>query len=254
MPARHNSPVWLWMNLLSLDAPLVALVWQDFLARIQSSPLRPAGRWTLGLTVWAIYLADRLLDVRHTATEVETTRHAFYRRNRLFAMVLLAMVLLVDVVIALQWLRPAVFDNGLLVALAVSGYLVVFPAWRIRARRWKQPMAAVLFTTGVFIVAWTWTAQPWQVLLWPALALALLFAGNMVMVETWKPGMSTGAGWWSMLLLMVVCLLMGGSPWYFAVAASAAGLAILDRFGGRLSQDGRGVLADLVLLTPLLFR
>jgi hypothetical protein len=58
------QPVWLWMNLLSLDAPLVALVWQDLLARCYGTLLLPAGRTVLGLTVWAIYIADRLMDVR----------------------------------------------------------------------------------------------------------------------------------------------------------------------------------------------
>lgn len=58
----------MWPNLLSLDAPAVALVWQDFLARTFGIPLRMPARLVLGLTVWAIYLGDRLLDVRGPAT------------------------------------------------------------------------------------------------------------------------------------------------------------------------------------------
>ncbi len=34
MGLAKPTPVWLWLNLLSLDAPLVALIWQDFLARL----------------------------------------------------------------------------------------------------------------------------------------------------------------------------------------------------------------------------
>ena len=68
MPDRVRPPIWLWFNVLSLDAPLIALVWQDFLSRCYPTMLLPQGRAVRGLTVWAIYLADRLLDVRHPAT------------------------------------------------------------------------------------------------------------------------------------------------------------------------------------------
>ena len=56
------TPLWLWPNLLSLDAPLVALVWQDFAAHSFGHPLRLPARIVLALTVWAIYVVDRLLD------------------------------------------------------------------------------------------------------------------------------------------------------------------------------------------------
>jgi len=45
---RQRTPVWLWMNLLSLDAPLVAVIWQEFAARCYPSVLHPAGRPMLG--------------------------------------------------------------------------------------------------------------------------------------------------------------------------------------------------------------
>src|SRR5580658_6918484 len=115
MQKRVRPPVWLWFNLLSLDAPVIALVWQDFLSRCYPTALNPIGRCVLGLTVWAIYLADRLLDVRHPATVMEPVRHRFYRRHRDFVRTLLAAILCVDTVVTFLWLRPAVFDNGILV-------------------------------------------------------------------------------------------------------------------------------------------
>jgi hypothetical protein len=48
---------------VSLDAPLVALVWQDFLARCYPHPLLFPARMVLVLTVWAIYIADRSLNL-----------------------------------------------------------------------------------------------------------------------------------------------------------------------------------------------
>src|SRR5580658_6901540 len=116
---RARPPLWLWFNLLSLDAPLIALVWQDFLARCYPTVLHPTGRAVLGLTVWAIYLADRLLDVRFPASAAESVRHQIYRRHRVFAQTLFAIVVCIDLVVTLFWLRPAVFDNGLLLTAGV---------------------------------------------------------------------------------------------------------------------------------------
>src|SRR4051812_25331299 len=105
MPVR--TPAWLWLNLLSLDAPIVALVWQDLAARSFGHPLRPAARIVLGLTVWAVYLADRLLDVRAPGAGQNTARHHFYRRHPTKLSVLLAVVLTVDAFTALVELRRA---------------------------------------------------------------------------------------------------------------------------------------------------
>lgn len=60
----RSKPAWLLPNLLSLDAPLVAVCWQALLAADTGLALRPAAQVALGLTVWLIYIVDRLLDVR----------------------------------------------------------------------------------------------------------------------------------------------------------------------------------------------
>lgn len=247
------------MNVLSLDAPVVALVWQDFLARCYPTVLRPAGRAVLGLTVWAIYLADRLIDVRHTTAEEkpgesESAAHEFFRRHGMIAQLLLAGVLVADLTIALIWLRPTVFSSGLWAAAAVLGYLAVFARWRIGKRLWKQVLAAILFTTGVFLIDWTQTPDPWAVLGWPAAAFGALCAGNLLLIERWQQDLASNRGWVGMMLLAGYCVVFGNSRWDAAVAMSAAGLAILDGGSERLAHDARRVLADAVLLTPLLFR
>ena len=58
---QQISPL-VWLNLVCLDAPLVAVSWQWLFARAFQVPLTNSARLTLFLTAWLIYLADRLAD------------------------------------------------------------------------------------------------------------------------------------------------------------------------------------------------
>jgi hypothetical protein len=259
MQNRVRPPVWLWLNLLSLDAPLIALVWQDFLSRCYPASLRPTGRCALGLTVWAIYLADRLLDVRHAASISESIRHRFYRQHRTFVQWLLAAVACVDILATCLWLRPAVVDNGLVLTAGVVVYLAAFPFAGWDAAAWKKPMAAILFTAGTFLIAWTGAGQSARQLVWPAAAFGALCLGNLLTIERWSCGRAlhtrSMAHRWVWPLFLGICLIcVRNSNWFGAIIASAAGLCALARWGRRISGEARCVLADAVLLTPLLFR
>ncbi len=251
MKSVPRTPVWLWLNLLSLDAPLVAIIWQDFLERCFPSVLRPAGRLTLGLTVWAIYLADRLIDTRYPAQPDERSRHHFYRIHRRAATVLLTAVAAVDALIATLWLRPAVLSTGLWVAAAVLTYLGLFAQLRIEFQQSKRLCAATLFTAGVFLVAWTSTPHALTALTPPALAFCALCFYNLFLVDD-----STQPHWparaaWCVFPLVWGAFWLGDSRWYAAVALSATGLAGLHLARGNFSADARYILADAVLLTPL---
>ncbi|HXJ40728.1 MAG TPA: hypothetical protein VNH18_15715, partial [Bryobacteraceae bacterium] len=155
MPRADRPPLWLWINLLSLDAPLVAVVWQDFLARCYGAPLLPQVRWALGLTVWAIYIADRLLDVRTPASGHEPPLSRFYRTNLWLAAAALALILSADLLITVEWLRPAIRVTGFFVLVATLTYLATFTSSTARSPVWKSASAALLFAAGVFAVAWT---------------------------------------------------------------------------------------------------
>lgn len=253
--ARESPPLWLWLNVLSLDAPIVALIWQDFLSRCIPSILRMPGRYVLGLTVWAIYIADRLIDVRSPPGGEETARHRFYRKNAIAAGLFLTLILAVDLVLALDELRPEVFLNGLPIGGIVLGYLLVFSLGRIQVRFWKQLAGAMLFTAGVFLVSWTTATRPDAIPNAMPLAFGSLCFGNLVLVESWEKHRPIRWFWLWLLALAAICGISGGSRWYGAIAVSAAGLALLDLCAARISApELRGVLADLVLLSPLLIR
>src|ERR1700726_3693665 len=73
------SRPWLWPNLLSLDAPIVALLWQLLFVRCFHGSLGTLPAALLAVAVWLIYVADRTLDAWRGC--VEQPRHEFYRRH-----------------------------------------------------------------------------------------------------------------------------------------------------------------------------
>lgn len=83
--ASSSIPWWLWLNVLSLDAPVVAVLWQWALAQAYGVQMDPINHSTLGLAVWLIYVLDRVLDTRScTEDRSLTPRHAFYQRHSRF--------------------------------------------------------------------------------------------------------------------------------------------------------------------------
>jgi hypothetical protein len=255
MSKRVRPPAWMWFNILGLDAPLIALVWQDFLARCYTTMLLPQGRAVLALTVWAIYLADRILDVRHPAEPLEPPRHRFYRRHRIFAQTLLAIVVSADLFMVRLLVRPRLVYSGLLVGGAVMLYLGAFPL-KGSATRSKKPLAALLFTVGTFLIAGTNIGHPVRDLAWPAAAFCALCLGNLLMIERWTQGRTFGGSrvciW--LLGLLIPVVISCKSNWFEAIVFSAVGLCALAWWGRRMPGDARCALADAVLLTPLLFR
>jgi hypothetical protein len=266
MPSKSEedpAPLWLWPNLLSLDAPLVAMLWQGFLAYRFSLPLRPAGRLVLGLTVWAIYLLDRLLDARRPPSLDEPARHRYYRRHGNLMAALLAVVVTADALIAIFWLGTAILRDGLIPLAGVVVYLAAFHRSGQSAKIPKEIAAAILFTVGTFLTAWA--TLPCLGLAWAALAFFVLCLANMIAIETWEwhelrstmPHVCTR--WLARTYLfwvpaaVIVCALAGSNRWYASVAVSAGACVLLFSFGRRISLEARRALVDGVLLSPILF-
>jgi hypothetical protein len=124
--AKH--PLWLWPNILSLDAPVIAVLWQAFFASSFHVPLTFPAQAALGSTVWALYLADRMLDARRI-TGPATPRHRFPGEHPRIAAILLACSIVLAAV-AMLHLRPAVLWDGTLLAAAVTAYFLSVHRWR----------------------------------------------------------------------------------------------------------------------------
>ena len=91
MPTPRVGPWWLLPNLLALDAPTVAVVWQRFLAAESAVVVPFAASLSLFGAVWALYLLDRVLDGRRGAIQADRHRFAVSHRRICTALMLLGL-------------------------------------------------------------------------------------------------------------------------------------------------------------------
>lgn len=235
--------MWQLPNLLALEAPLIALVWQAFAGQCWGTPASAAARVVLGLTVWAIYVGDRLLDIR--VEPPATDRHAFCLRYKTWFIAGLLVAVCTVALISLFFLDRVMFRGGIALATATVIYLGVFPVLGNSSVSGKKALAALLFTSGIFLSPAMSTANTV-----PAAALFLLLLGNLVLVESWDTA-SRSRVLWPWLFALALGALFGHGAWFVIVAACATALAVVDAFGGRLPVPARCALADAILLLPL---
>lgn len=247
-PAR--PPFWLYPNLLALDAPVVAVVWQGFLAVRFGVSLPAPAVTSLFAAVWLVYLLDRLLDARRP-DDFPTDRHGFARRNSTLLLAFAGVAAVVGVV-SVVFLPVRYLVTGLIVAAVVGLYLLaVHRLWAGGVRYGAKEFAVgVVFAAGVSVPliadagSWGW---------WPAaVAFGLLCWWNCRLIDRWE--VRPTAGRVVGRLIGAAAVLFGWfTPWPVRVAvATAAGLLLavdlgVPVVGTRVAR----ALIDAVLLTPL---
>ena len=241
---------WLWPNLLSLDAPLVAVLWQILFARCFQVPVDALAAILLLLTVWLIYAADRTLDA--WKGECHSPRHEFYRRRWRTLLPVWLTVLGLTGWLAAAHLAPGLFWRGVILLAAVGVYFALVHSGILR---WpKEAAVGVLFALGASLEAWVKVKTPVDV------ATILLFSGlcwmNCIAIQRWEgerldwspSGAALVLACAAVVLLYAHRPVLGG-----AELASAFAFLLLDRVHRKLSADAVRVLADVALLSPLLF-
>jgi hypothetical protein len=267
---RLDEPVelWLWPNVLNLDAPLVAVLWQFLLARSMTVRLNPFEPCALGLAVWLIYIADHLIDTARPASGAwEPPRKLFFRRHWRGGLALGIAVGLALLACNSRWLWASTVRGGLQLSAGVAGYFSLIhltPApWRIR---WPREIAvAVLFTMGTFGAVWMGDGRKPAPLAVPAAIFVLLCWTNCSVIEAaeWEasrpytahaPNRTARwiAGHVALPAGAIVCL-AAWQPSAFALAGaiSAAALWLLARKRATIPIRFISPLADLALCSPL---
>jgi hypothetical protein len=275
--AAIESPwrLWLWPNFLSLDAPLVAVLWQVLLTRDLAVHVKPGEPLVLALCVWLVYVSDRVLDaLRPLKGDWEPARKSFYRRHLRIAAIAGLCLLSVTIPFAYCILRRSTFYAGLTLAIPLLSYFVLIHLSPLRWRaRWpRELVVACLFTSGTFLAIWSSSNRSFYSLWAPAILFFLLCWGNCSAIETWEwqrnvlsedsaPSRSTrwAAHHLTVVGFAIACLavIMGYlalAPIGFAGAALLSGiaLALLAEWRPHLPMNALRVSVDLALCTPLL--
>ena len=227
-------PDWRWPNVLSLDAPLIAVAWQALLSEWTGCSTSAARTWGA--------------RVRGTSS---------YRRHRRLATAGAAAILAVDGLLILFELNPAVFHFGLAVLAGVILYFWVLHATAVPFP--KQVAEAALFTMGTFLVAFARSRGHGERLMLAAGSFALLCLANLVAIEygesppaTLGPMVRALGAWHCIWLPGMALVFLWAMPgqWSSAVATSAMALTVIQALNRRLSQEVRRALLDAAIFAP----
>jgi hypothetical protein len=266
---------WLWLNLLCLDAPVVAVAWQALFARASGLRVVFPEAAALFLTAWLIYLADRLTDTFSLdATGEISLRHRFCGRHRSAWIAAIIFLSGIDAWLLARHVDAEVLKFGAYVgAVAVLYFLINYAS----ARLWRAVPLKEL-TIGSVFAAGTVTAvlprlSELEGPLWLTLVLfALLCSLNCVCIAFWERPLDeaqaresiattwpTGVRYVIPSALCIVVSALLASRWSVplavvnsCIALSALVLAALHALREPVARDDRTALADLVLLTPLI--
>jgi hypothetical protein len=271
--APRGAAWWLWPHVLSLDAPIVAVVWQHWWAHATGAKLLWFQDAVLALGVWMIYLGDRLADTRQTAGEPpDTARHAFSARHRRVLRPLLACVVAGLAILTPAELPVRQFSAGLGLLLAAGGYFWLIH--RRRPSRWagfvpKEAIVGVIFAFGTTFFVDGESGRPRWLFVGSAALFAVLCFFNCALITQWEtsaqdrrePTSLLNAFPWLDGRLGMGCMWLAASAAFLAaacgsvaclpVALGALALAWLDYRRAAISPDALRVLADLALLAPL---
>ena len=254
----------MWPNLLSLDAPVVAVLWQILFircfhaTRLTQGTVRPSV--LLVSVVWLIYAADRALDAWRGSDA--RPRHEFYRRHWRALLPIWIVVLAATSGFAWTSLQPELFERG---AWLLAAVLVYFGVVHFSRLRWpKEAAVAIIFGLGASLAAWTRVETSYDVL--TVVLFACLCWINCAAITDWEHGAWEHGDWecrpgrWSIGILAAcvgvaaIAVLHRERPILAgAEAASAIAFIMLDHSRLKLSADALRVLADVALLSPIFF-
>jgi len=267
---RRISPI-VWLNLVCLDAPIVALTWQWLFARDFHVALPVAERVALFLTAWLIYLVDRLADVWNLSPLVsQSLRQEFCRKHWRGWIALCISVGLADLWVIFRNLDAEIIRAGIFVGVIALVYLTI-NYWL--GKLWRFLPVKEMCVGSLFALGTVTTLFPRHALSLQLISALVLFATlcslNCISIAVWERDLdvaqrknSIATRWAGARLslrpsafvigiLAAVCV--GGSRAIGAcLIVSTFLLGALDWSGTVIARDERTAIADLVLLTPLL--
>jgi hypothetical protein len=258
-------------HLASLDAPTVALIWSVAFAWVIHVYLPWWLLLLLSLGVWAVYVADRLLDARtsmhSSAPERLRERHIFHwHHRRILAPAAVACGFVAAWIVFQRMPSTTKEHDSLLAAASVLYFTRVHTGRKFLPMLSKELLVGVLFTFGCALPAFSrahFSGAEWPLLIAIG-SFALLAWLNCYAIDRWEshdlePSLcqiTFPALVFSAAALICSSVLFASHPrsaiLIFCGAIAALLLAAIDRVRSRITPVTQRTAADLALLTPAL--
>jgi len=278
VPAAYRKPIWLLPNLLSLDAPLVAMAWLYVFAKTWRLGYHPWQAYaSLGLAVWVIYAADRLFDASMSARPLHEMqpRHRFHvHYHRLFKIGITAALVLATALVVTT-MPMAIYKHLLIAGVLIAGFFgLSMISWQSESEVpvTKNVLAGVTFAFGTAMTAHVYRFEfsIGDMFFSPEfLCFAVLCILNISAIDFWEHAARSedveikASDELSLTLPLVVlaaaalgqALLdksQNSRPFFYAILTGAGLLYLINRERARFQMDTLRVLADAVMLLPVL--
>jgi 4-hydroxybenzoate polyprenyltransferase len=137
-----------YINILSIDTALGAVVCSMFFAKLISANVWVYGKIALGLSVWIIYTADHLLDARKVKGVASSERHRFHQKHFRSLLILMILALVIDLTVV-SFMRKSLLEYGFALSIVVAFYLVISRFLKML----KEVFIAFIYTIGVMLPA-----------------------------------------------------------------------------------------------------
>jgi hypothetical protein len=269
--AVSRSPL-LWLNLVCLDAPLVAICWQWIFAHSFHLFVPIGHRAALFFTAWIIYLADRFGDsVSLVEGQPKSVRQQFCLRHKSIWLVSIICAAAVDLIVVLRAVNYETAVPGVVLGAFTIVYLAINHA---HSEIWdqiplKEFIIGSLFAAGTLLGVTPHIFAEGSTMIFAAILFASLCSLNCVSIAIWerdldriqgKHSIATHSAHANSLPQLLLLLLLAGSvvlalldpgAWPVVLCLGASGLLLGALPFVPVSRDERTALADVVLLTPL---
>jgi len=147
------KPVY-FLNLISVDAPLVVVFWYWALSEAYDHAPQPTISWLLFSSAWIVYALDRLIE---SETDLKRERHRFHQRHIREFISFIVVIIFINGFLTLQLQLPKGMYLGAVALAITSGIYILQPKlpFSDHQREWiKNLLVTVVFASGSILPVW----------------------------------------------------------------------------------------------------
>lgn len=267
---KERRPWWLYLNLLGLDAPLVAVIWLFLFAQTWRVDYHPWQAYAaLGFAVWTFRITMKLLQ-----GAMSSDKFSFPMVHRKSLKVAAVITGFSAIILTVMNFPLSVYPYLLVGAVFVAGHfaLTLFSSREENEIGYaKHAMGGVAFAFGTALTAHVYLPSLGLrecILSREFICFAVLCLLASSAMELWertgKPAADGEAGSMDEIALSLPLTLLGAAalifavqddlmtarPFYYGILTGAALLQVLNRTRGRFGLETLRVLTVLCLLAP----